>query len=201
MLTLASAVAPPRRARVSVRRSSAAPSTAQRGACHNANVMMRRGFIAAFLLALPLSLQAATLGAPAPALSLPDAAGRTIALESLRGKVVYVDFWASWCGPCKRSFPWMNEMARKYGAQGFAIVAVNLDRKREDAERFLNATPADFTVVFDPKGDTPRAWQVKGMPSSYLVDPGGTVTMVESGFRDERKAEVEDRIRAAVGAR
>ena len=163
--------------------------------------MKRRTFLAALFLALPLSVQAAGPGSPAPALVLPDAAGQTVALESLRGKVVYVDFWASWCGPCKRSFPWMNEMAQKYGAKGFAIVAVNLDRKREDADRFLKSSPAAFTILFDPAGTTPAAWQVKGMPSSYLVDATGKVLMVESGFRDDRKAEVEERIRAAVGAR
>jgi thiol-disulfide isomerase/thioredoxin len=95
----------------------------------------------------------------------------------------------------------MNEMAQKYGAKGLAIVAVNLDRKREEADRFLKSSPADFTVVFDPAGTTPAAWQVKGMPSSYLVDATGKVLMVESGFRDDRKAEVEERIRAAVGTR
>ena len=163
--------------------------------------MKRRQLLAALLVALPLSPQAATPGAPAPLLSLPDVAGRTVALEALRGKVVYVDFWASWCGPCKRSFPWMNEMAQKYGARGLEIVAVNLDRKRDDADRFLKATPAGFTVVFDPTGATPAAWEVKGMPSSYLVDATGKVVLVESGFRDERKAEVEERIRAAIGAK
>jgi len=161
----------------------------------------RRGFLATLLFALPLSARSAATGTPAPALRLSDAAGRTVALESLRGNVVYVDFWASWCGPCKPSFPWMNDMAQKYGAKGFSIVAVNLDKNREDADRFLESTPAEFTVVFDPSGATPAAWQVKGMPSSSLVDATGKVVMVESGFRDERKAEVEARIRAAVGAR
>jgi thiol-disulfide isomerase/thioredoxin len=163
--------------------------------------MKRRSFLAASLLVLPTMSRAAAPGVAAPALSLPDASGRTVALDALRGKVVYVDFWASWCSPCKRSFPWMNEMAQRHGPQGFEILAVNLDRKRDDADRFLKSTPAGFTVVFDPAGVTPAAWQVKGMPSSYLVDATGKVVMAESGFRDDRKAEVEERIRAALAAR
>ena len=140
-------------------------------------------------------------GEAAPSLALPNAAGQEVALAKLRGGVVYVDFWASWCGPCKRSFPWMNEMVRKYGPQGLTVVAVNVDKKREDADRFLKLLPAEFTVVFDPAGTTPAAWQVKSMPSSYLVDAAGKVVLVENGFKDERKADVEQRIRAALGVR
>lgn len=156
----------------------------------------------ALLLALAVPVaEAVGIGDAAPALALPTAAGADVDLAKLRGTVVYVDFWASWCGPCKRSFPWMNEMARKYGARGFAVVAINVDKKREDAERFLKAAPAEFTVAFDAAGTSPAAWQVKSMPSSYLVDAGGRIVLVENGFKDDRKAEVEDRIRAAIAAR
>lgn len=137
-------------------------------------------------------------GEPAPSFALPTAAGDTVALEKLKGRVVYVDFWASWCGPCRRSFPWMNEMQQKYGAAGFTVVGVNVDKRRPDAERFLQQTPAAFTVVYDPAGKTPEAYAVKGMPSSYLVDAAGKVVAVESGFRDEQKTEFEARIRALV---
>lgn len=155
---------------------------------------------AAFLLLAALALPAHALrpGDAAPPLSLPAASGETVSLEALRGKAVYVDFWASWCGPCKRSFPWMADMQRKYGDRGFVVVAVNVDRKREDADRFLASTPAGFAVVFDASGRTPSAWEVKGMPSSYLIDASGRVAFVESGFRDERKDELEARIRAAL---
>ena len=83
-------------------------------------------------------------GQPAPAFALPNAKGDTFVLERMRGKVVYVDFWASWCGPCRRSFPWMNEMQQKYGEQGLVIVGVNVDKKRSDADRFLAQLPATF---------------------------------------------------------
>ena len=141
---------------------------------------------------------ALSAGEPAPALSLPTAGGQAVDLERLRGKVVWVDFWASWCTPCKRSFPWMNEMLAKYRAQGFEIVAVNVDKRREDAEKFLAVAPAQFTVVYDASGKAPAAWDVKAMPTSYLIDANGRVAFVESGFRDERKAEVEAKIRAAL---
>ena len=141
------------------------------------------------------------VGEAAPAFALPTAKGDPVALDKLRGQVVYVDFWASLCGPCKRSFPWMNELAQRYGASGLTVVAVNVDKKREDAERFLAATPAQFTIVYDAAGTTPAVWAVKGMPSSYLVDRSGRVVMVEQGFRDEQKAGVESRIRELLAAR
>jgi cytochrome c biogenesis protein CcmG, thiol:disulfide interchange protein DsbE len=166
---------------------------------HNANVMKRTFFAIVAACALqPSPAPAVEAGQPAPAFSLPTAAGETVALESLRGKVVYVDFWASWCGPCKRSFPWMNELQEKFGARGFAVVAVNVDRRREDARRFLDAVPARFTVVYDPEGRTPAAYAVPGMPTSYLVDARGNVVFVEQGFRDESRAELLERIRRAL---
>jgi thiol-disulfide isomerase/thioredoxin len=139
-------------------------------------------------------------GSVAPAFALPTAAGATVRLADLRGQVVYVDFWASWCGPCKRSFPWMNELQQRYGSQGFAIVAINVDKKREDADRFLRQVPASFTVAFDAAGAAPAAYGAKSMPSSFLIDARGNVVEIENGFRDDRKAPLEERIRALVAA-
>jgi len=141
------------------------------------------------------------VGEGAPAFSLATSRGDTVTLDKLRGQVVYVDFWASWCGPCKRSFPWMNELTQRYGDKGFTIVAVNVDKKREDAERFLAQLPAQFTVVYDAAGTTPAAYAAKAMPSSYLIDRSGKIVMVEQGFRDEQKAAVETRIRDLLAAR
>jgi hypothetical protein len=95
----------------------------------------------------------------------------------------------------------MNAMKRLYGGKGFAIVAVNVDKKRADAERFLAETPAEFTVLYDVQGATPAAYAVKGMPSSYLIDANGKVVAIEIGFRDERRAALEERIRALTEAR
>jgi len=160
--------------------------------------ILRIVVLAAVMTAAPS--WAAEAGDAAPAFSLPTAKGDTVALDKLRGKVVYVDFWASWCGPCRRSFPFMNEMQAKYGPRGFTVVGVNVDKKRADADRFLAQIPATFTIVFDETGATPSAWAVKGMPSSYLIDGTGKVVFVERGFTDEHKAELEQRIATLVGA-
>lgn len=151
-----------------------------------------------FLFGLASLCQAAIQDQEAPPLALPRADGRVLDLAGLRGKVVYVDFWASWCGPCRKSFPWMNAMQQKYEAKSFVVLGINLDESREDAARFLSQTPAEFTVLYDPEGKSARAWRVKGMPSSYLIGADGKVRFVHTGFREEQRDELEQRIKQAL---
>lgn len=161
--------------------------------------MTIRSTIAGALLALvlPLAASAQQVGQPAPPFDLPGA-GKPVRLAELKGKVVYLDFWASWCAPCKQSFPWMNEMQAKYGAQGLQVVGVAVDAKRSDAEEFLKGSPAQFTVAFDTKGEWPKAYAIKGMPSSFLIGPDGRVLLAHTGFKDADKKVLEERIRAAL---
>ncbi|OYT99265.1 MAG: thiol:disulfide interchange protein [Burkholderiales bacterium PBB1] len=137
-------------------------------------------------------------GVPAPELNLPGLK-EAVSLAQLKGKVVYVDFWASWCGPCKQSFPFMNDLKAKYGAKGFEVVAVNLDAKRGDADKFLAEVPAQFTVAFDANGDSARRYEVKGMPSSYLVGRDGKIASSHKGFHEQDRAELESRIAKVLG--
>lgn len=139
-------------------------------------------------------------GAAAPDLSLPGLAD-AVSLAGLKGKVVYIDFWASWCGPCKQSFPFMNDLQAKYRNAGLEIVAVNLDAKRGDADKFLAEVPARFAVAFDAKGDSARRFDVKAMPSSVLIDRAGRVVVLHKGFRDEDRQELESRIALALAAK
>ncbi|MEP7300273.1 MAG: TlpA disulfide reductase family protein [Caldimonas sp.] len=139
-------------------------------------------------------------GAPAPDLNLPGVA-EAVNLAKLKGKVVYVDFWASWCGPCKQSFPFMNDLQSRYRGQGLEIVAINLDAKREDADRFLADTPARFTLAFDAKGESARRFEVKSMPSSVLIDRDGKVVAAHKGFREEDRRDLEARIAQALASR
>jgi len=181
------------------RRTASAPGGGESGAS-NAAVMRRAALVAAFAVVSTATL-AAGVGDPAPVFALRDAHGDTLALEALRGRVVYVDFWASWCGPCRRSFPWMNELQSRYGARGLAIVAINVDKSPADAARFLERNAAHFAIAYDQAGATPLAYGVLGMPSSYLIDAQGKVVEVEQGFHDERKAALEQRIQALLAER
>ena len=156
-----------------------------------------RCLLAAVLLVLAPVLGAADVDRPAPALSLPGREG-PVSLVPLQGKVVFVDFWASWCGPCKQSFPWLNEMQARYGARGLQVLAVNLDQRRSDADSFLAQVPSRFLVAFDPQGDSARRYGVKGMPSSVLVGADGRVVQQHTGFRDDDKAALEAAIVAAL---
>jgi thiol-disulfide isomerase/thioredoxin len=121
-----------------------------------------------------------------------------IDLEALKGQVVYLDFWASWCAPCLESFPFLNYLQQTLGPQGLTIVAVNVDRDRADAERFLRAHPAQFRVIFDPDGVLPERFLVHGMPSSYLIDRAGTVQLRHEGFRRADRGFLEQRVRSLV---
>lgn len=136
-------------------------------------------------------------GAPAPELKLPGLK-EAIDLASLKGKVVYVDFWASWCGPCKQSFPFMNDLQAKYRAEGFEVLAVNLDAKREDADKFLAEVPAQFTLAFDAKGESAKRFEIKGMPSSYLIGRDGKVVAAHKGFKEVDRKDLETRIAQAL---
>ena len=134
----------------------------------------------------------------APGFTLPGQ-NQTIELSKYKGKVVYLDFWASWCEPCKRSFPWMNELQSLYGEDGFEIIAVNLDTSRKEAEEFLKKMPAKFDIAFDKSGRTAQAYNLKAMPSSFLIDRKGRLVHKSLGYRVEEKKIVEKKIQKLVG--
>jgi cytochrome c biogenesis protein CcmG, thiol:disulfide interchange protein DsbE len=126
-------------------------------------------------------------------------ADATIAIPSSAKRWQYVDFWASWCAPCKQSFPWMNGVRETFAKRGIDIVAVNVDGKRTDADRFLKQNLANFSVAFDGAGMLPKAFAVKSMPSAYLIDPEGRVRWIHRGFRDSDGAKIEAEILKIVG--
>jgi thiol-disulfide isomerase/thioredoxin len=147
-----------------------------------------------FLLAQPsLAKSTPPAATPAPHFAL-DGRNGTVDLDSLRGKLVLVDFWASWCGPCQKSFPWMASMVEKYGSKGFVVVAVNLDKDRQMANDFLAKQKTPFLVAYDPSGRTAKAYKVWGMPTSYLVSPKGEIVYTHMGFNDKNQSAFEEAI-------
>ena len=112
-------------------------------------------------------------------------------LAQYRGKVVVVDFWASWCVPCRRSFPWLNQMHEKYADDGLVIVGVNMDASDTDAQTFLAEFPALFQIINDPDGDLAREYDVIAMPSSYVIDRDGKQVARHLGFKVKRQEEYE----------
>jgi len=119
-------------------------------------------------------------------------------LSRHEGKVVIIDFWASWCVPCRRSFPWMNDMHDKYSADGLVIIAVNLDRSADDAARFLAKYPAKFEIAYDPTGELAKRYSVEVMPSSIIIGRNGEMIERHAGFKVKRQDEYEATIREAL---
>jgi len=119
--------------------------------------------------------------------------------DALKGKVVIMDFWASWCNPCKESFPVMNELQKKYGDRGLVIVAVNEDEERSDMEDFLKANAVTFTVVRDAKQKLVGVAGIKTMPSSFVIDADGVVRFTHTGFHGtQTKKEYEQQIESLL---
>jgi cytochrome c biogenesis protein CcmG, thiol:disulfide interchange protein DsbE len=160
---------------------------------------IKTAFLAIMLSLIAFQTQALTVGEAGPAFDLPGDGASTVKLSSYKGKVIYVDFWASWCGPCKQSFPWLNDMQSKYGSKGFQVLALNVDVNTTDAKNFLNTNPAKFTIAYDAKGVTPKAYGIKGMPSSVLLDADGKVLFQHTGFRESDRAQLEKTIQQALG--
>jgi cytochrome c biogenesis protein CcmG/thiol:disulfide interchange protein DsbE len=129
-----------------------------------------------------------------PDVTLQTADGIAVPLSSYKGKIVLVDFWASWCVSCKTAFPALNAIYREYEAKGVAVLAVNLDERRKDADAFLGAHPHQMPVLFDPKGASPVAFGVKGMPTSFVIDRTGTIRFTHMGYTGDVDASYRQEI-------
>jgi len=160
------------------------------------------GKTAAILLGFSLASMtlAVEVGDPAPDFTLPaiEDSDTEITLSDLRGKVVYVDFWASWCAPCLLSLPLYNDIYNKYSDQGLEVVGINIDNPIEDGLDFLLDTPLDFKIPADPDGETSTLYDVYGMPTSFLIDRDGVVRMVHEGFRNGDIELIDEEIRSLL---
>jgi len=142
-----------------------------------------------------LIVNGAEVGQPAPQFTLPTLLqDQPTALKQYAGKVIYLDFWASWCAPCRTSFPLLDKLHEKLKAQGFEVVAINLDEEKANAEKFLLKFPVGFTVLRDAKGEWADQFVVEIMPSSFIIDKQGVVQYIHHGFASDDIQELEEKI-------
>jgi len=141
-------------------------------------------------------------GAPATAPTSALAAETTdgsLDLSRYRGKVVYVDFWASWCAPCRLSFAYLNQLRASYDNKDLVIVTINLDRDRKAAANFLQAVGTGLPVVYDPKGALATRFKVSTMPTSVLIGRDGRERFVHHGYFDNKSYEYSQHVATLIG--
>ncbi len=124
-------------------------------------------------------------------------ASNALNIEQYKGKVIYIDFWASWCIPCRNSFPWMNEMQKKYG-EDLVVIGVNVDQEKDLADQFIQETSPDFTIVFDATGKLATEYQVAAMPSAFILDRQGKIVFKHLGFHSKKKSLYETEIQQLI---
>ena len=169
------------------------------------NIAARQGvlpFLASLVLCIPPfaiatetpSNQTSVVPALPTMLSVTPSVEATLDLAALKGHVVYLDFWASWCGPCKQSFPWMKDAHQKYGDRGLVVVAVNLDKDRALADGFLREFRPRFPVVYDKEGKLAQQFNIKAMPYSLIIDRDGKTQFVHSGFSNDQRQKLDSEL-------
>jgi peroxiredoxin len=167
---------------------------------HRARILV----IATMTLFCVCETYAAEINSPAPDFSLPVLSlpihnnNETVSLSSLKGQTVIVNFWASWCKPCRKEIPELNNIYEKFKAQGFNIVGINIDKEKPNAELFMERIPIQYTVAFDPDMTVINEYKARGMPSSFIIDKNGVVREIVYGFSEKKKALIESSITALL---
>lgn len=158
-----------------------------------------RLIIATLLLAFSHLSLAISVGDKAPAFKLPQLTQKgQRSLADYRGKVVYLDFWASWCGPCRKSLPLLNNLRKELKGKPFEVVAINLDEEVKDARGFLKEFPVSYPTLHDVKGKTPSQYGLQGMPTSYLIDKKGRIQAVHTGFKPSDMKKIRAEVKALL---
>ncbi|HKK55621.1 TlpA disulfide reductase family protein [Marinobacter sp.] len=152
------------------------------------------------VLLLSLVLGAAVVPAkeisePAADFTLKSRQGENLRLENFRGQVVMLNFWASWCGPCRQEMPLMDDLYEQYKDLGFTVLAVNVDANREEAHRFLNSVPVSFPILYDPESRVSELYRVQAMPTTIMIDRNGTARFIHYGYKPGYEDDYEQQIR------
>ncbi len=160
---------------------------------------MKQRLLSIVILLLLFTTSPHLFAQQAPDFNLPGDHGQ-INLNDYRGKVVYLDFWASWCAPCRKSFPWMNALNDRFKDKGLVIIAINLDEDKALTKRFIDDTQPNFTLAYDSSGKSAERYGLKGMPSSYLIGRDGQLISQHIGFRTKEVAKIESEIASLLNS-
>jgi thiol-disulfide isomerase/thioredoxin len=155
-----------------------------------------RALLATALLSLPA--MAVSPQGPAPGFRLQTLDGRTVSLEELKGQVVMINFWASWCGPCRQEMPLLDKLYARYKPMGFTLLGVNVEPDPTLATGFLDKTPVTFPILLDKDSSVSKLYQVAGMPSTVIVDRKGNLRWVHKGYKPGDENAYLDQVRALI---
>ncbi len=144
---------------------------------------MKQFITAAILAFLSISVSAKELSGKAPDFSTKTLTGETVKLSDYKGKVVMINFWASWCAPCRQEMPLLEEISKEMEKAGFVLLGLNIDEEVSDAKDFLKTSPVTFPILLDPEGKVAELYQVQTMPSSFFIDRKGNLSHLHSGYK------------------
>lgn len=144
------------------------------------------------------SVQAESMNVPAPDFTLESRQGENLRLRDFRGEVVMLNFWASWCGPCRQEMPLMDELYEQYKDLGFTILAVNVDEDRGEAHRFLDKVPVSYPILYDPESNVSEQYEVQAMPTTVMIDRDGNARFLHRGYQPGYEDDYEEQIRQLV---
>ena len=161
---------------------------------------MLRAFSVLILSGLVASLAfAATISGPAPGSTLKSREGKTVSLSDYKGQVVMVNFWATWCGPCRQEMPLLEQIYEKYHGLGFTLLGVNVEDNPEGAKKWIQETgPVTFPVLFDPKNEISKLYKVQTMPTTVLVARDGTMRFIHHGYKPGYEADYQNQVRTLL---
>ena len=155
--------------------------------------------LSALLLATIMAVVPTLAGpTPAPAFRLDSMAGKPVSLDQYKGQVVMINFWASWCGPCRTEMPLLDKLHAKYKPMGFTMIGVNVEPDPSLAAKWLAATPVTFPILFDTKSEVSKLYSVAGMPSTVIIDRKGNLRWLHRGYKAGDENEYLNQIRALV---
>jgi thiol-disulfide isomerase/thioredoxin len=148
--------------------------------------------------AVPSAHASVQLSSAAPDFTLKSVGGPNLRLQEQRGQVVMINFWATWCGPCRQEMPLLDAMYKKYKKMGFTLIGVNVEPDSKAAEAFLKTVPVSFPVAFDPDSSVSKLYSVQGMPSSVIIDRKGNARVIHRGYRPGDENVYLDHIRKLI---